>query len=40
LKRDRRLQEELGARAQDCYNTEFSPVRLQQQFIMALNSVV
>jgi len=40
LKRDRRLQEELGARAQDCYDTEFSPARLQQQFIVALNSVV
>src|SRR6266404_4377838 len=40
LKRDRRLQEELGTRAQDCYDTEFSPARLQQQFIVALNSVV
>jgi hypothetical protein len=40
LKCDTGWQVELGTRAQDCYQKEFSPVKLQQQFIAALNSVV
>jgi glycosyltransferase involved in cell wall biosynthesis len=40
LKRDRALQLELGARMRRAYETEFSPVRLQQQFLEALNSVL
>jgi glycosyltransferase involved in cell wall biosynthesis len=40
LRRDRALQLELAARMRRAYETEFSPVRLQQQFQEALNSVV
>jgi hypothetical protein len=40
LKRDSALQLELGARIQRAYQTEFSPVALQQQFMEGLNSVV
>ncbi len=40
LKRDRALQEELGARARRAYETEFSPAGLQQQFLEGLNSVI
>ena len=40
LKRDRALQLELAARMRRAYETEFSPVRLQQQFMEALNSVI
>ena len=40
LKRDRALQLELAARMRRAYETEFSPVRLQQQFLEGLNSVV
>src|SRR6266508_572880 len=40
LIRDRALQLELGARMRRAYETEFSPARLQQQFLEALNSVV
>jgi hypothetical protein len=40
LKRNTALQLELGARMRRAYETEFSPVRLQQQFMEALNSVV
>jgi glycosyltransferase involved in cell wall biosynthesis len=40
LKRDKALQLELGARIGRAYATEFSPVRLQEQFLEALNSVV
>jgi len=40
LKRDRALQLELAARMRRAYETEFSPVRLQQQFLEALSSVV
>jgi hypothetical protein len=40
LKCDTALQMELGTRARDCYDTEFSPAKLQQQFIAALNSVL
>jgi glycosyltransferase involved in cell wall biosynthesis len=40
LKRDRALQLELAARIRRAYETEFSPVRLQQQFLEALNSVI
>jgi glycosyltransferase involved in cell wall biosynthesis len=40
LKRDRALQLELAARMRRVYETEFSPVRLQQQFLEALNSIV
>jgi hypothetical protein len=40
LKRDRALQLELGARIRRAYETEFSPVGLQQQFVEALNSVI
>lgn len=40
LKKDRALQLELGARVQRAYQTEFSPVALQQQFMEGLNSVV
>ena len=39
LKRDTTLQQELGARMRRAYETEFSPVGLQQQFMEALNSV-
>jgi glycosyltransferase involved in cell wall biosynthesis len=40
LKRDRALQLELGARIRRAYETEFSPVGLQQQFMEGLNSVI
>ena len=40
LKRYRALQLELGARMRRAYETEFSPVGLQQQFVEALNSVI
>jgi hypothetical protein len=40
LKRDRALQLELGRRVRRAYETEFSPVGLQQQFMEALNSVI
>jgi glycosyltransferase involved in cell wall biosynthesis len=40
LKRDRALQLELGARIRRAYETEFSPVRLQQQFMEGLNSII
>jgi hypothetical protein len=40
LKRERTLQLELGARARRAYEMEFSPLRLQQQFMEALNSVI
>jgi hypothetical protein len=40
LKSDRALQLELGARMRRAYETEFSPVRLQQQFMEGLNSVI
>jgi len=40
LKKDRTLQLELAARMQRAYETEFSPVRLQQQFMEGLNSVI
>jgi hypothetical protein len=40
LKRDRVLQQKLGARIQRAYETEFSPVGLQQQFMEGLNSVI
>jgi glycosyltransferase involved in cell wall biosynthesis len=40
LRSDRALQLELAARMRRAYETEFSPVRLQQQFQEALNSVV
>ena len=40
LKRDRALQLELGARIRRAYETEFSPVGLQQQFMEALDSVI
>ncbi len=40
LKKDRALQLELGARIRRAYETEFSPVGLQQQFLEALNSVI
>ena len=40
LKRDRALQLELGARMQRAYETEFSPVGLQQQFMEGLNSII
>ena len=40
LKRDRTLQLQLAARMRRAYETEFSPVRLQEQFVEALNSVV
>ena len=40
LKRNRALQLELGARMHRAYETEFSPVGLQQQFMEGLNSVV
>jgi hypothetical protein len=40
LKRDRALQLELGARVRRAYETEFSPVSLQQQFMEGLNSVI
>ena len=40
LKRDRALQLELGVRIRRAYETEFSPVGLQQQFMEALNSVI
>jgi len=40
LKMDRALQLELAVRMRRAYETEFSPVRLQQQFMEALNSVI
>jgi glycosyltransferase involved in cell wall biosynthesis len=40
LKRDGALQLELGARARRAYQTEFSPVALQEQFLEGLNSVI
>jgi glycosyltransferase involved in cell wall biosynthesis len=40
LKRDKALQLELAARMRRAYETEFSPVRLQQQFLEGLNSVI
>jgi glycosyltransferase involved in cell wall biosynthesis len=40
LKRNSGLQLELAARMRRAYETEFSPARLQQQFLEALNSVV
>ena len=40
LRRDRTLQLELAARLRRAYETEFSPVRLQQQFMEGLNSVI
>src|SRR5881296_2250858 len=40
LKRDRALQLELGARMHRAYETEFSPVGLQQQFVEGLNSII
>jgi hypothetical protein len=40
LKRDRALQMDLGARIRRAYETEFSPVGLQQQFMDGLNSVI
>jgi glycosyltransferase involved in cell wall biosynthesis len=40
LKRDKTLQSELAARMRRAYETEFSPVKLQQQFVEGLNSVI
>jgi len=40
LKSDRALQLELAARMRRAYETDFSPVRLQQQFLEGLNSVI
>jgi hypothetical protein len=40
LKRDKAFQLQLAARMRRAYETEFSPVRLQQQFLEALSSVV
>jgi hypothetical protein len=40
LKVDTALQLELGTRIQHAYETEFSPVGLQQQFMEGLNSVI
>ena len=40
LKRDKALQLELAERMRRAYETEFSPVRLQQQFLEGLNSVI
>jgi hypothetical protein len=40
LRSDRALQLELAARMRRAYETEFSPVRLQQQFLEGLNSVI
>jgi hypothetical protein len=40
LKRNKTLQLELAARMRRAYETEFSPVKLHQQFQEALNSVV
>jgi len=40
LKSDGALQLELAARIRRAYETEFSPVRLQQQFLEGLNSVI
>jgi hypothetical protein len=40
LKRDKALQLELAAQMRRAYETEFSPVRLQQQFMEGLNSVI
>jgi hypothetical protein len=40
LKRDGALQLELAARMRRSYETEFSPVRLQQQFLEGVNSVI
>ena len=40
LRSDRALQLELAARMRRAFETEFSPVRLQQQFLEGLNSVI
>jgi glycosyltransferase involved in cell wall biosynthesis len=40
LKRDKALQLELAGRMRRAYETEFSPVQLQKQFMDALNSVL
>ncbi len=40
LKTERALQLELAARMRRAYETEFSPVSLQQQFLEGLNSVI
>jgi hypothetical protein len=40
LKKDTAMQLELGARMRRAYETEFSPVGLQRQFVEALNSVI
>ena len=40
LKRDRALQLELAERMRHAYETDFSPVRLQEQFLEALDSVI
>jgi hypothetical protein len=40
LKRDKALQLELAARMRRAYETDFSPVKLQQQFLEGLNSVI
>ena len=40
LKKDRALQLELAARIRRAYDTDFSPVKLQQQFLEGLNSVI
>jgi hypothetical protein len=40
LKRNKALQLELAARMRRAYETEFSPVKLQQQFMEGLNSVI
>ena len=40
LKSDKGLQLELAARMRRAYETEFSPVRLQQEFLEGLNSVI
>jgi TPP-dependent indolepyruvate ferredoxin oxidoreductase alpha subunit len=40
LKHDAALQVELGRRARECYEKEFSPAKLQRQFMAALNSVM
>jgi hypothetical protein len=40
LKRDRALQSELSEQMRRAYETDFSPVKLQQQFLEGLNSVI
>jgi hypothetical protein len=40
LKSARALQRELAAQMRRAYETEFSPVRLQQQFMEGLNSII